>query len=134
MSSGWQTGESMSELQSSAESVSGSHAETVAKPRNELEALVAENARLRDLIGPDELSYVALKLEMWRLRDSIVGMEAALGNATGRGLLLEREIANTTRAFQSFAAKHSTDRVHENLIAAAIQKTKSLRGRAGANG
>ena len=57
----------------------------------------SEVARLRELIGPDDLSYTALKLELWAVRDLLIGMEAELGNAHGRCQMLERDIEVTKR-------------------------------------
>ena len=52
----------------------------------------SELERLRLLIGSDEFSYTALKLELWTVRDLFIGMEAELGNLRGRCRSLDREV------------------------------------------
>jgi hypothetical protein len=51
-----------------------------------------ELERLRRLVGEDEYSYTALKLELWTVRDLFIGMEAELGNLRGRCRLLDRRV------------------------------------------
>ena len=43
---------------------------------SEVEQLRAEVARLRELVGPNEQSYIALKMDMWAARDAVIGAEA----------------------------------------------------------
>ncbi len=52
----------------------------------------SELERLRQLVGSDDLSYAALKLELWTVRDLFIGMEAELGNLRGRCRSLDREV------------------------------------------
>jgi hypothetical protein len=51
-----------------------------------------ELTRLRQLVEPDEASYAELRLELWAVRDLMIGMEAELGNARSRCRQLEREL------------------------------------------
>lgn len=54
--------------------------------------LSSELERLRQLVGSDEFSYTALKLELWTVRDLLIGMEAELGNLRGRCRSLDRDV------------------------------------------
>lgn len=63
----------------------------------DVHALRAEVARLRSLLGPGEMAFTELKLELWRVRDERIGMEAELGNARGRARDLMRQIDVHTR-------------------------------------
>jgi hypothetical protein len=52
----------------------------------------SELKRLRQLVGSDEFSYIALKLELWTVRDLFIGMEAELGNLRSRCRSLDRDV------------------------------------------
>jgi hypothetical protein len=56
------------------------------------DALADEILRLRALIGPDELAFHELKLELWAARDLVVGKDAELGNVRGHCAHLDREM------------------------------------------
>jgi hypothetical protein len=45
----------------------------------EVSALRDEVKRLRDLVGPDEMDYHRLKVELWAARDAVIGSEAENG-------------------------------------------------------
>ena len=59
--------------------------------------LRAEVARLRDLVGPDEVAYVKLRTELWAARDAAMGAELSAGTLRGRVLALESQLVRTTR-------------------------------------
>ena len=63
----------------------------------ELATLRAEVARLRDLVGPDEVAYVKLRTELWAARDAAMGAELSAGTLRGRVLALESQLVRTTR-------------------------------------
>lgn len=54
-------------------------------------AMQAEIERLRDLVGPSEQSYEALRLELFAARDAVRGAEAEVG--TLKGTIAELEVA-----------------------------------------
>ena len=66
-------------------------------PEVELEQLRKEVARLRELVGPSEKSYVDLKLDMWGARDAVIGAEAEAGILKGRIKTLEAELVRAVR-------------------------------------
>jgi hypothetical protein len=69
------------------------HGPPVEDPNSESSAGIdTELERLRRLVGEDEYSYTALKLELWTVRDLFIGMEAELGNLRGRCRLLDRRV------------------------------------------
>lgn len=70
-------------------------AATAADP--ETAALRAEVARLRDLVGPDEVAYVKLKTELWAARDAAMGAELEAGTLRGRVQSLESALVRATR-------------------------------------
>ena len=92
---------------------------------DDVPALRAEIVRLSSIVGHEELSYTELKLELWRVRDELIGMEAELGNARGRALVLQREIdlCNRPAASVESAPAASSD----GLAAALRKKATSLR-------
>jgi hypothetical protein len=57
----------------------------------ELELLRAEVARLRELVGPSEESYVKLRLDVLGARDAAMGAEAELGRLKGYVQALEAQ-------------------------------------------
>ena len=63
----------------------------------ELATLRAEVARLRELVGPDELSYIKLKTDLWAARDSAMGAELEAGTMRGRVQALESALVRATR-------------------------------------
>jgi predicted nucleic acid-binding Zn-ribbon protein len=84
-------------------------AETPSKPApsavadlGELATLRAEVARLRDLVGPDEVAYVKLKTELWSARDAAMGAELAAGTLRGRVQALESQLVRVTRQTRYF--------------------------------
>lgn len=88
----------------------------------------AELARLKELVGSDELSYIALKLELWAVRDLLIGMEAELGNARGRCQMLERDIEVSKRELrkaQERNEEHSLSKSTDFIL----NKARSLRNR-----
>jgi hypothetical protein len=59
-----------------------------------------ELERLRRLVGEDEYSYTALKLELWTVRDLFIGMEAELGNLRSHCRLLDRRVQELQRELE----------------------------------
>lgn len=94
---------------------------------DEAHALGLEVERLRDLIGPDELSYNSLKLELWRLRDAVIGQEAELGNVRGRCLILEREREYSARS-NAVPDSETVENVDDFIVAAA-RRVRAFRER-----
>ena len=70
---------------------------TAAGDAEEVAVLRAEVARLRDLVGPDEVSYVKLRTELWAARDSAMGAELEAGTLRGRVQALESALVRATR-------------------------------------
>lgn len=66
---------------------------------DELEALRAEVARLRRLVGPSEDSYVKLQVDLLGARDTAIGAEAELGLMRGYSHALETEVVRLRRDF-----------------------------------
>lgn len=64
---------------------------------DELAALRAEVARLRDLVGADEIGYIKLKTELWAARDAAMGAELEAGTLRGRIQALESALVRATR-------------------------------------
>lgn len=64
---------------------------------DELAVLRADVERLRALVGPDEDSYVRLRMQLLGARDAAKGAEAALGQAIGQQRALEVEVARLRR-------------------------------------
>jgi hypothetical protein len=58
----------------------------------ELRQLREEVARLRELVGPDEVSYVQRKVEVWAARDAVIGAEAENGTLRARVRVLEQAL------------------------------------------
>jgi len=71
----------------------------------ELEQLRAEVARLRELIGPNEQSYIKLKTDIWGARDAVIGAEAEVGMLRGRVRSLEAELTRAIKEQQWFKAE-----------------------------
>jgi predicted nucleic acid-binding Zn-ribbon protein len=63
-----------------------------AHPDAELRRLREEVARLRELVGPDEVSYVQRKVEVWAARDAVIGAEAENGTLRARVRALEQAL------------------------------------------
>jgi hypothetical protein len=92
-----------------------------------VDSLRLEVERLRDLVGPDELDYNSLKLELWRVRDTVIGMEAELGNVRGRCLVLERDRENAARS--RVIPELETREGFDDFIAAAAKRARAFRDR-----
>jgi len=71
----------------------------------ELEQLRAEVARLRELVGPSEASYIKLKTDVWSARDAVIGAEAEVGILRGRVRSLEAELTRAVKEQQWFKAE-----------------------------
>lgn len=65
----------------------------------ELEELRAEVARLRELVGPSEDSYLKLQTDLLGARDAAIGAEAELGAVRGYSQALESEVVRLQRDF-----------------------------------
>ena len=63
----------------------------------DVEQLRAEVARLRELVGPNEQSYVQLKMDVWAARDAVIGAEAESGILRGRIKTLDAELVRALR-------------------------------------
>ncbi len=63
----------------------------------EVAELQAEVARLRELVGPDETSYVKLRTDLWAARDAAIGAEMEAGQLRGRVTALENELLRAQR-------------------------------------
>ena len=70
---------------------------TATKPDAELATLRSEVARLRELVGPDEVAYTKLKTELWAARDAAMGAELEAGTLRGRVQALESALVRATR-------------------------------------
>ena len=66
----------------------------------EVEQLRDEVARLRELIGPDEKSYVQLRTDVWGARDAVIGAEAEMGLLKGQVRSLQAEVARAMKEQQ----------------------------------
>ena len=71
-------------------------------PDVELDQLRAEVARLHEIIGPNEQSYIKLKTDMWSARDAVIGAEAEVGILRGRVRSLEAELTRAVKEQQWF--------------------------------
>lgn len=69
---------------------------------DDIDVLRAELTRLRELVGPDEKSYVQLQLDLMASRDAAIGAEAALGTQRGYNAALEAEVVRLQRDFRWF--------------------------------
>ena len=78
---------------------------TAASTDAELATLRAEVARLHELIGPNEQSYIKLKTDMWSARDAVIGAEAEVGILRGRVRSLEAELTRALKEQQWFKAE-----------------------------
>jgi predicted nucleic acid-binding Zn-ribbon protein len=78
---------------------------TPASAEVELQELRAEVARLRELVGPSEQSYVKLKTDVWGARDAVIGAEAEAGMLRGRVRSLEAELTRALKEQQWFKAE-----------------------------
>jgi predicted nucleic acid-binding Zn-ribbon protein len=63
----------------------------------EIAELRAEVARLRELLGPSEESYVKLRLDVLGARDAAIGAEAEAGRLKGYCKALEAQVARLDR-------------------------------------
>lgn len=70
--------------------------------QSELSELRVEVARLRELVGPSEQSYVKLKTDVWGARDAVIGAEAECGILRGRVRSLEAELTRALKEQQWF--------------------------------
>jgi len=61
------------------------------------EQLAAEIARLRDLVGPDELAYHELLTELWAARDAAKAAELEAGALRGQVVVLRHELVRARR-------------------------------------
>jgi hypothetical protein len=95
--------------------------ETEVDPTSELE-------RLRRLVGSDELSYTALKLELWTLRDLFIGMEAELGNLRGRCRSNDRDLEVLRRELAKIR-EASSPAISGGLNASLRGKARAVRDR-----
>ena len=75
---------------------------TTDSTETELEQLRAEVARLRDVIGPNEQSYVQLRIDVWSARDAVIGAEAEMGLLKGQVRSLQAEVARAVKEQQWF--------------------------------
>src|SRR4051794_32031208 len=78
---------------------------TAASTDAELATLRAEVTRLRELIGPNEQSYIKLKTDVWSARDAVIGAEAEVGILRGRVRSLEAELTRALKEQQWFKAE-----------------------------
>ena len=95
-------------------------AKPVASPtpaEEELVHLRAEVARLRELLGPDEASYVKLRLDVLGARDAAIGAEAEAGRLKAYCQALEAQMVRMQRD-------------HEWLRDRVIVRVRALRGKA----
>ena len=65
---------------------------TTDSAETELAQLRAEVSRLRELIGPNEQSYVQLRIDVWSARDAVIGAEAEMGLLRGQVQSLHAEV------------------------------------------
>lgn len=65
----------------------------------EVAELRAEVARLRELLGPSEDSYVKLQRDLLGARDAAIGAEHELGTVRGYNQALESEVVRLQRDF-----------------------------------
>ena len=68
----------------------------------ELVQLRVEVERLRKLIGPNEQSYVQLRMDVWSARDAVIGAEAEMGLLKGQVRSLRAEVARAVKEQQWF--------------------------------
>lgn len=68
----------------------------------ELVQLRVEVERLRKLIGPNEQSYVQLRMDVWSARDAVIGAEAEMGLLKGQVRSLQAEVARAVKEQQWF--------------------------------
>ena len=73
---------------------------TTDSAETELVQLRAEVARLRELIGPNEQSYVQLRMDVWSARDAVIGAEAEMGLLRGQVQSLHAEVARAMKEQQ----------------------------------
>ena len=78
---------------------------TAASTDAELATLRAEVARLQELIGPNEQSYIKLRTDVWSARDAVIGAEAEVGILRGRVRSLEAELTRALKEQQWFKAE-----------------------------
>jgi len=71
-------------------------------PMDEVAALRAEVARLRELVGPSEESYEKLRLDVLGARDIAIAAEAELGRLRSRVVALSVEVTRLQRDFEWF--------------------------------
>lgn len=88
----------------------------------------SELTRLRQLVGSDEFSYTALKLELWTLRDLFIGMEAELGNLRGRCRSNDRDLEVLRRELAKIR-EASSPAASDGLNATIRDKARAIRDR-----
>jgi hypothetical protein len=88
----------------------------------------SELKRLRQLVGSDEFSYTALKLELWTLRDLFIGMEAELGNLRGRCRSNDRDLEVLRRELAKIR-EASSPPASDGLNAMLRDKARAVRDR-----
>jgi hypothetical protein len=91
--------------------------------------LRAEVARLGELIGPSEKSYVQLQVDLLGARDAAIGAEAELGTVRGYNLALEAEVVRLQRDFhwfrEQFVMKARRVRAKSPAVGKAISRLSS---------
>lgn len=85
---------------------------------NDIDELRAEVARLRELVGPDEKSYVQLQIDLLGARDAAIGAEAELGTVRGYNQALEAEVVRLQRDFEWFR-----DTIVSRLTSSSLRST-----------
>jgi hypothetical protein len=72
---------------------------------DDVDGLRSEIARLRELVGPNEASYVQLQVDLLAARDAVIGAEHEVGVARGYNQALETEVVRLQRDFDWFRRK-----------------------------
>jgi hypothetical protein len=94
---------------------------------DDVQALRDEVERLRALVGADEMSYTELQLELWRVRDELIGTEAELGNARGARKLLERDLRVREGEIAKLSRHPASTHPQAGLAASLRKRVSSLR-------
>jgi hypothetical protein len=93
----------------------------------DIQSLRDEVKRLGALVGADEMSYSELKLELWRVRDELIGMEAELGNARGARKLLERDLLVRDSEIANLLLQPPVTHLQPGLAASIRKRVGALR-------
>lgn len=72
---------------------------------DDIDGLSAEVARLREIVGPNEASYLQLQVDLLAARDAVIGAEHEVGVARGHNQALETELVRLQRDFDWFRCK-----------------------------